>query len=267
MIIDLRNTSMTIEEALFMAHPYDTIILDSKTYNEKIRVTIPNLTLIGNKTIISWDDYNKKIIPESLGGDGVKTYGTTGSTTFLVTEEADNFKAEGIAFINSHDRTRGMNGDQAVAFKSECHNIHLKNCQFKSYQDTLYIDYGINNLIEDCYIEGDLDFIFGSADCKFKNCTIYIKHITGIAYITAPDTLVINDKGFEFENCIFTAEDNVEAYLGRAWFPGGAPQPVYPRLSFDNCLFKGNVIFELIQMHKNDPLNQQSLIMNNCVKE
>ncbi|MDE5714939.1 MAG: hypothetical protein K2I42_02295, partial [Anaeroplasmataceae bacterium] len=123
-------------------------------------------------------------------------------------------------------------------------------------QDTLYMDYGINNIVEDCYIEGDIDFIFGSADVLFKNCKIHaVGEEKNVVYYTAPDTYVGNDNGLVFESCIFTKDKNVKAYLGRAWYPKKALKEVLPRLTLLHCIYDEDVICKLIQMHKGDKEN------------
>ncbi len=249
MIIDLRNKPISLKEALQLAQEYDVIYLDSKTYFEKVVVTVPHLELIGDHTII---EYNVSA-QTPLSKDGSKTYGTTGSATFTV--RADGFKATGITFLNSYKRNGALDG-QAVAFKSEGNNTTLKNCQFISHQDTFYMDYGTGNKVENCYIEGDVDFIFGSADVLFKDC---IFHAVGdeksVVYYLAPDTYIDHDDGFVFDSCIFTKDLNIKiAYLGRAWYPKGALKEVLPRVTLISCKHK-DVICELIQMHKGDKEN------------
>lgn len=263
MILDLKELNISINEALFIAKPYDTIILDNKTYYEKIRVSIPNLTMIGKEnTCISFDDFSGKIIPISDGGDGAKKYGTTTSATFTVLNEAINFKASNIIFKNSHDRRTAIKGGQAVAFKSEASNLLIDNCSFVSQQDTLYIDFGFNNRIINSYAEGDVDFIFGSADCYFENCKFKAINVKGSAYFTAPDTFIINDNGFVFKDCIFYTEEDFNVYLGRGWYPSGSNQPVFPKMKLIDCEIKGNINPYLIQMHSEDP-KYLSLIIEN----
>lgn len=264
MIIDLINTNLTLNEALANANDGDTILLDSKIYNEKIYVTKKNITIIGNgNSIISYNDSNATIIPKSFGGDGVKTWGTTGSASFTLKPTADGFKAKNVTFMNSFDRKNAKSGGQAVAFKSECENIYLENCRFISQQDTLYIDKGKNNIVKNSYIEGDVDFIFGSADCEFINCKIKAINVNGKAYFIAPDTYVSNEFGFVFKNCNFYADENLEyTSFGRAWFPGGALEEVYPKASLIDCNLYGNIDMDLIQMHENNPRTYKLDIVN-----
>ena len=260
MEINLKKLNLSLSEALKIALPNDILYLDDKTYNEKIVVYKPNITLIGSEnTKIVFNDCHATKIRHGNG----ECYGTTGSATFRVLEEANGFKAYNIAFENSYVRDGNPNG-QAVAFKSECSNVHLKDCKFIGHQDTLYIDFGKNNLIENCYICGDIDFIFGSADCTFKNCHIHaINDERSIAYYTAPDTYVSNEYGFIFENCKFSHERNMEVYLGRPWYPGGAKEAVYPRISFINSIIPDDVFPYLKRMHEKDLL-KYSFKIENC---
>lgn len=256
MIIDLKKNNLSILEALKIAKSGDELILDDKIYKEKIIINTPNLTFKGTKnTKITFDNCSSDIIPEKFGGDGIKTFGTTGSATFTVAKEASFFKAYNIIFENSYKRIGKMHS-QAVAFKSEADNIYLNNCTFLSHQDTLYIDYGKNNEIISSKIYGDIDFIFGSADCFFKNCEIYaLNDEIDHAYYTAPSTYICNNNGFIFNNCNFYTKPNMEVYLGRPWYPSKALMEVIPRISFINCSFSKDINLSLKQMHEGDPDN------------
>lgn len=252
--MDLRKTHLSLTEALKKAQQGEVIYLEDKTYFEKITITTPHLTLIGQEhTMIAFDASHGTTIPVEMGGDGTKVYGTTGSATVLVKPEADGFCAMNVTFQNTYVRGNKPNG-QAVAFKSECSNILLKDCRFLGHQDTLYLDDGKNNLVQNCYIEGDIDFVFGSADCLFQNCILKaLVNEKRIAYFLAPDTYIDNEKGFVFEDCKFLVEDELEVYLGRAWYPSGAKRRVYPRVTLKNCELDAQIIPKLIQMHSNDP--------------
>ena len=260
MKIDLKKLNLSLAEAIRIALPNDELYLDNKVYNEKIVLYKPNITLIGQEnTVIVFDDCHST--PIRYGNGGV--YGTTGSATFRVLEEAHGFKAFNVTFMNSYKREGRPNG-QAVAFKSECNDIYMKNCKFIGHQDTLYVDYGKNNVIEECYICGDIDFIFGSADCLFKNCHIHaINDEKQAGFYTAPSTYIDNENGFIFDGCKFTCDD-MDICLGRPWYPGGAKKEVYPRIKFINCNIALNVKLYLKKMHEKDK-TCYSFNIENCM--
>lgn len=256
MKIDLKAKHLSLEEALKYARPGDVLYLDDITYYEKVNVETPNLTFVGNKnTHIAFGASHNAIIPTWLGGDGIEVFGTTGSATFTVKPSANGFKATGITFVNYYKRDNSPNG-QAVAFKAECSDMVIDDCIFVGEQDTFYVDYGKNNVVKNSYIEGDIDFIFGSADCVFENCKIHaLKNVNNVAYYTAPDTYVSNKEGLVFKNCIFTAEEGIEVYLGRPWFPSVSKEDVHPRIAFIGCEFPKNAHIYMKQMHEGDSTN------------
>ena len=69
--------------------------------------------------------------------------------------------------------------------------------------------------------------------------------------------------GFIFENCKFSHERNMEVYLGRPWYPGGAKEAVYPRISFINSIIPDDVFPYLKRMHEKDLL-KYSFKIENC---
>jgi pectinesterase len=261
MKIDLKKLNLSLAEAIRIALPNDELYLDDKVYNEKIVLYKPNITLIGqDNTVIVFNDSHATPIRHGNGG----VYGTTGSSTLRVLEEANGFKAYNITFMNNYKREGRPNG-QAVAFKSECSNIYIKDCKFIGHQDTLYVDGGTNNVIEDCYICGDIDFIFGSADCLFKNCHIHaVNDEKEEGFFTAPSTYIVNEKGFVFKDCVFS-QDEMVMYLGRPWFPGGAKMEVYPRISFINCKIDESINLSMKKMHEKDKTNYSFNLENCCI--
>lgn len=238
----------TLKEALDKASCGDVIYLEDRIYYEKIVIEVPNLTIIGKKNSkISYNVSHGTLIPGTN-----KKYGTTGSASVLVKDNATGFTAINVTFENNFDSV-GQKNAQAVALKIECNNSKLDSCKILGKQDTLYIDYGKNNLVKNCYIEGDVDFIFGSADCTFENCIIKaLKTEKNVAYFTAPSTYINNQEGFNFKNCTFICDKDLDCYLGRPWFPGGALMPVYPKVKFINCKLDENIKLYLKKMHEND---------------
>jgi pectin methylesterase-like acyl-CoA thioesterase len=52
-------------------------------------------------------------------------------------------------------------GGQALALRIAGDKAALYNCKIKGFQDTVCDDKG-NHFFKDCYVEGSVDFIFGS---------------------------------------------------------------------------------------------------------
>ena len=82
---------------------------------------------------------------------------------------------------------------------------------------------------EQCYICGDIDFIFGSATAYFKECTIETRNngevdtdVNGMpiyGYISAASTPQGQKYGYIFEHCSFISKDCPPGsiYLARPW--------------------------------------------------
>lgn len=216
------------------------IYLDNGVYKEKVIITKPGLSIIGkdvNKCRIIWDDNALKLFP-----DGRKM-GTFNSFTMYI--GAPDFYMENISVENSSGS--GNIVGQAVALYADSDKIFIKNCRLLGNQDTLCtgplpidpVPKGINPVYEycfvdnenykpfrqyykDCYIEGDIDFIFGSARAVFENCEIYSigDNIKTYGYITAGSHPAIEEFGYIFKSCKITGNGKKESvYLGRPWRP------------------------------------------------
>jgi pectin methylesterase-like acyl-CoA thioesterase len=71
-----------------------------------------------------------------------------------------------------------------------------------------------------CFIEGNVDFIFGDGKTVFDHCVIR-NNPHSVGFVTAQGkSYVSQDSGFVFRDCRIEAEPNVEnVYLGRPWRP------------------------------------------------
>jgi pectinesterase len=158
-----------------------------------------------DRTILTYDDFAQK--KNSFGEEK----GTSGSSSFYI--YGDDFTAENITFENS----AGPVG-QAVAAWVAGDKARFINCRFLGFQDTLYT-YGYNSrqYYYKCYIEGTVDFIFGSSTAVFEDCDIFCKKK---GFVTAASTPDSTKYGYVFFNCRIKgdAPDN-SFYLGRPWKP------------------------------------------------
>ncbi len=213
----------TVQAAIDAASSAGTIIrIKPGTYEEKIVIDKPKIQLLGagadpGQVVLSFN--------QSSGTAG----GTSKSASTTVT--GDDFVAENLTFENTFSRSHGLTheGSQAVALKVTGDRAVFRRVRFLGYQDTLYpATAGCMNAgaackparqyFKDCYIEGNVDFIFGDALAYFENCEIHsLAHDT--VAITAQSKVSPDEKsGYVFNHCRLTAEPGAKkVYLGRPW--------------------------------------------------
>ena len=232
----------------------ETIYIKKGIYKERVEVRKDNITFIGedtDETIITESYYARMIMP-----DGSKR-GTFRSYTFFV--YADNFTASNLTFENASGFGDIVN--QAIAVYAEGDNITFRNCKILGHQDTLFtgplpmkeIQPGgftgptidgkrrvVHQLYEDCFIAGEIDFIFGSATAYFKNCTLFAlnRNQDINAYYTAPSTYEGQAFGYVFESCTFTGNCPPKSVaLSRPW-------RIHAKTVLLNCNYSNQIIDE-----------------------
>ncbi len=143
---------------------------------------------------------------------------------------ADDFHADQLTFQN----TAGDRG-QALALRIDGDRAVVTNSRLLGWQDTLMLNNG-RHYFRDCYVEGRVDFIYGSGTSVFERCEIKSKNG---GYVTAASTPQDRPFGFVFINSRLTGDPApwvdpsgatpkkvqngpAQAYLGRPWRPYGA---------------------------------------------
>lgn len=213
----------TVQEAIDAVPSFrknvTTIFVKNGVYKEKIVLAEPkqHIKIIGEdkwKTILTYDDFAQK---KNVFGEEI---GTSGSSSFYCLGEG--FMAENITFENS----AGPVG-QAVAIWVGADKATFINCRFLGFQDTLYTyGKGARQLYINCYIEGTVDYIFGSSTAWFEACELHCKKA---GYITAASTPETSAHGYIFNKCVITGDADVgRFYLGRPWRP-------YAKVVFMHC--------------------------------
>lgn len=242
-----KNCFPTVGKAI-TALPVDadipvTILIKPGTYHEKVELSRSHVTLLGEdaeSTVLTFDDCATQMMP-----DGSKK-GTFRSYTLLLNANditLDNLTIRNAAFPRSK-------AGQALALYADGDRILVRNCRLESYQDTLFtgplppnplspggftgpkeFDKRIvgRQLYQNCYICGDIDFIFGSAIAYFENCeiaSVYSEelpldkdgNIPVYGYATAASTPEGYPYGYVFDHCSFTSTcPHRSVYLGRPW--------------------------------------------------
>jgi pectinesterase len=122
----------------------------------------------------------------------------------------DDFHASKITFQN----TSGDHG-QALALRIDGDRAVLVDCRLLGWQDTLMLNNG-RQYFKNCYIEGRVDFIYGSGNAVFDQCEIHSKNG---GHITAASTPENHPYGFVFLHCKLTGD-------AIPWSPpAGSPPP------------------------------------------
>lgn len=218
--------SLSLPPAIFFLH--DGI------YNEQLAITRPYLTFIGESaenTILTCGLYAR------MPHDDIGKLGTFRSYSCLI--DTHDFTAKNLTFQNSAGS--GPDVGQALAVYADGDRLTFENCRFLGGQDTLFtgplppFEYEPNGFIgpkqfspriagrhyyKNCYLEGDIDFVFGGATAYFEDCRFHSKNIGRKinSYVTAASTPLGQAYGYVMENCRFTGDCPPHtAYLGRPW--------------------------------------------------
>jgi pectin methylesterase-like acyl-CoA thioesterase len=193
------------------------ITVRSGTYNEidYVRSNKPFLTVAGEdraQTVIQY--------PNNSNFNGA----VSGNFRAMFGEDAADFVLANITLHN----TTPHGGSQAEAFRSGSQRILLNHVNLMSFQDTLLLQG--KGFVNDSYIEGDVDFMWGVGTVFFQNCEL--KAVTSNGYYT----MIRNPQGVNgdvFVNCRLTrADDSITgSYLSRI-DPNVFP---YSQVVYINC--------------------------------
>lgn len=235
--------------------PRTIIHIGPGTYREKLVVPRPNVTFVGEgntpeDVIIVYSDGAFDSMPE---GDKRGTFRTA---TLRV--DAQDFMALNLTFQN--DAGPGYKAGQALALYVDGDRAYFENCRMLGSQDTIFtaplpeqeFQPGgfkgpgeckprtmTRQYYKDCYIEGDVDFIFGSAVAYFDSCTIFSRAREDLkneisdtencsgqtqkstpihGYVTAASTPERARYGYVFNDCRLESDcPKASVYLGRPW--------------------------------------------------
>lgn len=232
-----------------------TIEIASGTYEETVSINKPyvHITHKGDAedVVITYDKANGN-------ADAAKNFGTDNTGTVMVGSNATGFKAENITVQNSYNIGTKNAQVQAVAFSSMADKVVLENCRFIGRQDTLYLrgaskgqtNYGSANnartYLNNCYIEGTVDYIFGDGTAYFDKCNLKMMSYSNGGHFTAPNTTLFNI-GYVFNNCNLTVDETATAEilgkidLGRPWQCDKAYPNYGSNSVFINCTLPDNI--------------------------
>ena len=238
---DYTSLQQAIDEAPEGRRAPTLILVRPGVYEERVVVHKDNLRIVGGdceNTVITGRACAKDPRPDG-------TEKTTFLSATLITA-ANNIEIENLTIRN--DAGDGRDVGQAVAVYAAGDRGIWRGCRLIAHQDTLYCgplrDPDVlediaprtgtaersplvqdgpltrsRQYFESCYIQGDVDFIFGCYRAWFENCTLYMNARGG--WYTAANTHPDQPHGFVFHRCRLTGEcEPGAAFLGRPWRSG-----------------------------------------------
>ena len=215
------------------------IRLAAGVYREKAVLARAHTTIEGagaGSTRIVFGDFARDTLP---GGERRGTFRTATLRT-----DAPHITLRGLTIEN--DAAPRERAGQAIALYADGDHLLAEDCVLRGAQDTLFTAPLPPKEIEPngfagpkqhaprvpqrqtyrrCRIEGDVDFIFGSAAAWFEHCDIVAIDGRGdastpfAAFCTAPSTPEGQAFGYVFHRCRFLGEGCApgSVYLGRPW--------------------------------------------------
>ena len=160
--------------------------------------------------------------------DDCTTRSTLGTNcTATVISYASNLQIKNLTIRNSYaDNDPNADGqNQAVAYLNNGGDeVILDTVELIGHQDTLWLNgIGKRTYLVNCFVSGDVDFIFGDMIGVFNGCQInYVTTRTTTGTITAPSHPAA-DHGFLFNGGSFTATGATNSvFFGRQWPQNGA---------------------------------------------
>lgn len=214
------------------------------TYREKLIVNRPNVTFMGagrDKTVLVYGQGANELLP-----NGEKR-GTFRTASLRI--DTHDFTAKHLTVQN--DAGFGHTVGQALAVYVDGDRVFFEDCSLIASQDTLFTAplppteakpggfAGPGQLrprilgrhcFKNCFLQGDVDFLFGGGIVYFESCTIFSKKPGDrkppespdddvvYGYITAASTPEGQPFGYVFKDCRLESDcPPATIYLGRPW--------------------------------------------------
>lgn len=182
-------------------------------YKGKADIVIagPDQNNRGDDCLITWNNYEKM------------NSGTHNRAQFYY--NGSNLTLKNLSFVNKFRRSATEQDGQAECIYfagGKDKKLVVYNCSFLSYQDT--IQSTGRNWFYDCYIAGDVDFLWGTADAAlFENCDLHTLNDdirgTKTADLLVPRVATLDStiipKGYVVFNCKFTVDEGINQSFGR----------------------------------------------------
>lgn len=226
----------SVQAAVDAAADGDTLLIRAGVYAERVVIHRSGLRIAcEDGAVLTGSGCAKDTWPDG------REKGTFLSATLLVL--GDDVSIENLTVRN--DAGDGRQVGQAVAVYAAGDRGVYRHCRFIAHQDTLFCGPVMQKVLDDiaprgldsvecvpsvgdcpptrsrqyfesCFIQGDVDFIFGPYRCWFEGCTLFMNERGG--WYTAANTPEDQPFGFVFHRCRLTGACAEGAgKLGRPW--------------------------------------------------
>ena len=226
---DVASIGAAVGAAWRAEHPVEIVVAPG-TYREIVRVlpgTPAGLVLRGET-----GDAADVVLTYDLAAGTEKFYGGdfghTGAVTLAVL--ADDVTVRDLTIENAYDEeTHGRS--QAQALRTTGDRITLEGVRLLGHQDTFLAETpgrgaASRVYVRDSYVEGDVDFVYGSATLVLEGTEIRSlgRGEEGAGgYVFAPNTEA-GIRGILATDCTFTSDAaDGSVFLGRPWHPSSNP--------------------------------------------
>lgn len=236
-----RGRFCSIQDALdfLEAHPEEEryILVRPGIYKERVEIRIPEVIITGENR----EATEKTMITLGLGGKEILQDGKKRGTfrTYTCFVDASDVTLSYLTIENSAGP--GDQAGQAIALYADGDRLAVDSCRLLGWQDTLFTAPLPPKEIEkdgfagpkqfaprekrrqyykDCYIEGEIDFIFGGAAAYFEHCIFFSKNRSqeSPGFVMAPSTPKGQRFGYVMDHCCFTGNcPDQTVFLGRPW--------------------------------------------------
>lgn len=142
----------------------------------------------------------------------------------------NDWTIKNITFINSTPN----GGTQAEAIKFGGDRCIILGCKFYSYQDTQLLEGKV--YLKDCFIEGDVDFVWGTGTVFFQSCELRANDNGGYNVMARNDN---TKHGYAFADCKLTRKSTATTTQSLAR-DAGASYP-YAEVVYLNCFMDSHI--------------------------
>lgn len=214
----------TVQEAVEHATGPTVIAIEPGVYREKVEIERDGIWLVGmgakpEDVVITF-------------GESAKTAGSTFKSG-TVSVESDGFAAENLSIVNTwwDEHADPADASQAVALQLSSDKAVVDRVRMVSGQDTLYANSrtcrnvtdnsacaASRQYFDNCYVEGNVDYIFGDAKAVFQACELHSRPHHAVMITAQSKHFPAEDSGYYFLDCRITgANDGDHVALGRPW--------------------------------------------------